>query len=174
MANLIRAEVNGFGVAAAVYDGLHEIFKGQTEGWQPPHPKSSAKGNISATTKVFAPRWSLKSHPRKSPRTWGCSHPCAQGQALLPGTYECPDGQGLPSWGCSALLLPRWTCPASPSLQKNKTPSLPMESFPASLREEGQRGQLGWATRSPRSTAALRAPGTFYNLIKRKSQQRQR
>lgn len=172
MANLLRAEVNGFGVAAAVYEGLHEIFKGQTEGWRPPHPKSSAKGNIS-TTKAFAPRWSLKSHPRKSPRSWGCSHPCAQGQARLSGTYECPDGQGLPSWGCSALLLPRWTFPASPSLQKDETPSLPMESFPASLREEGQRGQLGWATRSPLSTAA-QALGMFYNLIKRKPRQHQR
>lgn len=49
----------------------------------------------------------------------------------------------------------------------------PWRGSPQAFREEGQRGQLGWATRSPLSTAA-QALGTFYNLTKQKSRQQQR
>lgn len=69
MANLPRAEVHRFGVAATAYEGLHEIFKGQMEGpgRRPPCPRGSAEGDISTTTKVFAPCWSSKPSQQPAP-----------------------------------------------------------------------------------------------------------
>lgn len=52
-----------------MYEGLHKIFKGEMEGlsrW-PLHPKRSAEGNISATTKAFAPYWSSKPSQEPAP-----------------------------------------------------------------------------------------------------------
>lgn len=45
-----------------MYEWLYEIFKGEMEGLgrQPWCPKRSAKGNVSAMTKMFAPFWSSK------------------------------------------------------------------------------------------------------------------
>lgn len=58
-------------MAAAAYEGLYEIFKGEMEGLgrQPWCPKRSAKGNVSAMTKACLLLAGFQSLPRSLPRS---------------------------------------------------------------------------------------------------------